>query len=795
MAYGDGRVHIIPWKRVEGFPAEEIQDTSGSNVQEYLNTRRRFRGTVADTTARDALASTVTSDFVYVESVKQFHYYNGSAWATVDSATLGGAAPATSATADTIVKRDASGNIIAAGFTGSGASITGISAANITAGTLPLARLVGITNTEISASAAIDWTKINKSGSSLGDLTTRSAADLSSGTLADGRLSSNVPLKNTANDYTQPTSITYGATQYKFGTAAGQGSITADNASTTLAWGADWSGTNWVARQTTSAQMAISGADVKFYVNAGLTASSNFTPTLVGTINSSGFNGVGTGLTALNASNLGSGTVPLARLSGITNTEIAAGAAIADTKLGTISTALKVSNSATTATSAQTANAIVARDANGDFSARYITLSGDPVNALHAATKQYVDNMATGLDIKGSVRAATTAVLPTNTRSTNTLTASVNGALPAIDGITMVVGDRVLVKNEATSANNGIYTITSLGAVGAPWTMLRATDADGSPASEVTSGMFTFVEEGTTNADTGWVLTTNNPITLNTSSLVFTQFAGVGTFTAGSGLTNTGTTFDVNVDNSTLEVNSDQVRVKALGITNSHISATAAIADTKLGTISTAGKVSDSALSSNIPLKNGSNIFTVGQSIKFGTAGSTALGIGVSGDTTNKFQITNDGIISFGAGGSTAVDTNLYRSAANTLKTDDDFIVGTNLSVTGTSTLTGNTTMGVGATLTLAVAPSVDMHAATKKYVDDKQAATYVDKEIPTGTINGSNTVFTLANTPITGSDHVYVSGMLFLAGTHYNISGATITFVSGYQPQTGEWIRVSYRK
>lgn len=135
-----------------------------------------------------------------------------------------------------------------------------------------------------------------------------------------------------------------------------------------------------------------------------------------------------------------------------------------------------------------------------------LTLSGDPTNALHAATKQYVDAARAGLDVKASVRAATTANI-----------ALATGGLLTIDGVILAAGDRVLVKNQTAGAENGIYTAAS-----GAWA--RADDAN--TDAEVTSGAFTFVEEGTTHADQGWVLTTNNPITLGTTALSFSQFTG-----------------------------------------------------------------------------------------------------------------------------------------------------------------------------------------------------------------------------------------------------------------------------
>jgi hypothetical protein len=167
---------------------------------------------------------------------------------------------------------------------------------------------------------------------------------------------------------------------------------------------------------------------------------------------------------------------------------------------------------------------MAAPTASVSLNSQKITNLLDPTGAQDAASKFYVDSVATGLDIKASVRAATTAA--------GTLASSfANGSV--IDGVTLATGNRILIKNQAAGAENGIYTVN---ASGAP---TRATDADSS--AEVTGGMFTFVTEGTTLADTGWVLTTNDPITLGTTALVFTQFTGAAAYTGGTGITVTGT--------------------------------------------------------------------------------------------------------------------------------------------------------------------------------------------------------------------------------------------------------------
>ena len=151
-----------------------------------------------------------------------------------------------------------------------------------------------------------------------------------------------------------------------------------------------------------------------------------------------------------------------------------------------------------------------------------VAVTQDPTSALQLATKQYVDAVAQGLDPKASCVAATTANI------------TLSGA-QTIDGIALVAGDRCLVKNQTTQANNGIYVVAT-----GSWT--RALDMD--VWAEV-PGAFTFIEQGTTQADTGWVCTSNAGGTIGTTAITWAQFAGVGSYTAGTGLTLTGTQFSI----------------------------------------------------------------------------------------------------------------------------------------------------------------------------------------------------------------------------------------------------------
>lgn len=176
-------------------------------------------------------------------------------------------------------------------------------------------------------------------------------------------------------------------------------------------------------------------------------------------------------------------------------------------------------------------------------------------NAL--TTKQYVDAIATGLDFKNSVRAATisssdltgftyTAGSDDETPGAAPWTSVVS---PVFDGISLADGDRVLIKDSTDARGNGIFTY-DLGAS----TFVRGDDADNSSNNEVSGGMFTFVEEGTL-ADTGWVASSpDGPATLGTTSIVMSQFSSAGVITPGLGLSQSGTDFDVNVDNITTTI-------------------------------------------------------------------------------------------------------------------------------------------------------------------------------------------------------------------------------------------------
>ena len=162
-----------------------------------------------------------------------------------------------------------------------------------------------------------------------------------------------------------------------------------------------------------------------------------------------------------------------------------------------------------------------------------LTLSGAPTQANHAATKAYADSISEGLHVHQSCVAATTA----NVNLSNALE---NGDV--LDGVTLVTGDRVLVKNQTTASENGIYIVQASGAA------LRASDFN--EPQEVDGGDFVFVTGGTVNDNTGWVQTATNVVTIGTDPITFVQFAGAGTITAGTNVSVNGSQISV-VNNPT----------------------------------------------------------------------------------------------------------------------------------------------------------------------------------------------------------------------------------------------------
>jgi len=263
------------------------------------------------------------------------------------------------------------------------------------------------------------------------------------------------------------------------------------------------------------------------------------------------------------------------------------------------------------------------------------------------ANKAYVDQVAQGLDTKPSCRAGTTADLSAtyNNGSSGvgaTLTASSNGAI-VVDGVSLSVGDRLLVKNQTTAAENGIYVVSTQGDGSTAFVLTRATPED--QPSELSGGAFVFVEEGTVGSNNGYVFTHTGAPTFGTTALDVVQFSGAGSVIAGAALSKSGNTLDVEVDNSSIEVATDSLRVKALGITNSMLAGN--IASSKLAEpifftdeSSTQGSV---AVGGTLEFLAGEGMNTVASGSTLTIAGELAstTNIGVAKFTSDNFTVTS----------------------------------------------------------------------------------------------------------------------------------------------------------
>lgn len=204
-----------------------------------------------------------------------------------------------------------------------------------------------------------------------------------------------------------------------------------------------------------------------------------------------------------------------------------------------------------------------------------ITGLADPVSSQDAATKLYVDNTAQGLDAKASVLAASVGDLGglyNNGSSGVGATLTNNGAQAAftLDGDLIGAGGRVLIKDQATALQNGIYTVTDIGSSSTDWILTRAIDLDEAP--ELPSA-YVFVEGGDTNANNGYVCTNEaSGLTVGVTGITFEQFSGAGQVDGGAGLTKTGNTLDIGTaDTGRIVVNPDNIDLATVGTAGTYI--------------------------------------------------------------------------------------------------------------------------------------------------------------------------------------------------------------------------------
>ena len=303
------------------------------------------------------------------------------------------------------------------------------------------------------------------------------------------------------------------------------------------------------------------------------------------------------------------------------------------------------------------------------------TISTAPVSNTDIVNKQYADAIASGIHFHEAVNLATTAALPANTYNNGTsgvgatLTGNANGAL-SVDSTLTTASERILVKNEAAGANNGVYTVTQVGSAGTPYILTRATDFDsvGTGVNEIDEGDFFLVTSGTANVNTAWVQQTPPPITIGTTALVFQQFSAPITYTAGTGLSES-PTYTFNIANTGTAGTYGSSSFVPVFVTNAQGQVTSVT--------NTAIAINGSAVSGNISGSAGSvaNALTLGTYLTGGTyngsAAVTATVDATSANTASKV-VARDASGNFSAGtitatfsGNTTSATNIAGGAAN----------------------------------------------------------------------------------------------------------------------------------
>lgn len=318
----------------------------------------------------------------------------------------------------------------------------------------------------------------------------------------------------------------------------------------------------------------------------------------------------------------------------------------------------------------------------------HMNVATTPTADNHATSKAYVDSVASGLDVKDSVRAASTGNI------------NVSEAPSTIDGVTLTSGDRVLLKNQTTASQNGIYVFN-----GSASAMTRAADMD--QAGEFV-GAFFFVEEGTVNSDQGYVMSSNGPITVGTSDIEFTKFTGTGQITAGDALSKSGNTLNVNVDDTYVKVVNDALTIKGTSTTGEVLKS-----DGAGGVVYGALDLTNaSAISGALPLTNGGLGVDASQTAGKATARDN-LGLGsIATQDANNVAITG-GSIDISGGTLTLADDQISGDKVSGGTIDSANLQG------GTGITISQYDITVGAGKTLDVDGVLDVDGAAGSAIDN----------------------------------------------------------------------------
>jgi hypothetical protein len=410
----------------------------------------------------------------------------------------------------------------------------------------------------------------------------------------------------------------------------------------------------------------------------------------------------------------------------------------------------------------------------------YINGLTNPVQDQDAATKSYVDSVAQGLDPTASVVYATATTLNAYTYNNGTggvgatITANSNGIL-SIDSSTPANGDRVLIKNE-TGANqpyNGIYVVTAVGTISTPFVLTRSSDFN--QPSDIPSA-FVFVEAGTVNADSGYVCTTNAPVVIGTTNIVFAQFSGSGSYTANTsaGLVLIGSQFNAKVDGVTTAFDvSGNIIVKASAqLTTPNIGAATGTSVSVTGNV-TSGNINTGAIS-----LTGNVITALNVTGNIAGANVTTPGLISAGGNITGANVFTGGVVSatgnvnggniISAGAISAVSLSLSGNITSALNVTSSITAGTTISAVGNITganvnttnlsLTGNILSAVNASSSITAGTTI---SATGNISGGNVNTVTLSA---TGNVNGGNVNAT------TGS---YVNGVSVLT-VNATIDGGT---------------------
>ena len=382
-----------------------------------------------------------------------------------------------------------------------------------------------------------------------------------------------------------------------------------------------------------------------------------------------------------------------------------------------------------------------------------VTLNAAPTEDLQAATKGYVDSVAQGLDVKASVRVATT--------ENGTLATDFdNGSV--IDGVTLVTGDRILIKNQTDETANGIYVVAASGA--------PTRSSDMNTGSEFPSA-FTFVEAGTSNADKGFVCT-NNTVTLGETNITFSQFSGAGTFVAGNGLTLTGNSFSINTtitaDLSTAQTFTNKTLtsptittpvVTGLTLNDSSIVFEGSSADDHETTLTVTNPTEDRTIT--LPNATGTVALTVDIETAvdaFGNAVTGSTGITASyASTSNILTITNIGVT--GLTGTADQVTVSASTGSVTLSLPQSIAATSSPTFAGLSVGTGSLTAG-SVTLTDALigTATTSLSTTSATVVDTWSATAYSTAKYTVQMKNGNDIEVLEVLVTVDANNNVYLT-------------------------------------